>query len=110
MRADSPAIAGRGLRARGRPDRPAVVGRAGYSVPAAEILAKHAGGNAFLMGFALASERAHGPDEHFHLENFRKGIEATVGFWRAYAAAARAVRPELDHTRPTPWERPGVCI
>ena len=41
------------------------------------------------MGFALASERAHGPDEHFHLENFRKGIEATVGFWRGYAAATR---------------------
>jgi len=56
-----------------------------FSVPAADLLAPCASGNAFLMGFALASERAHGPDEHFHLENFRKGIEATVGFWRRYS-------------------------
>jgi acetylornithine deacetylase/succinyl-diaminopimelate desuccinylase-like protein len=64
-----------------------VVGRAGYSVPAADLLAPCASGNVFLMGFALGSERAHGPDEHFHLENLRKGIEATVGFWRRYGAS-----------------------
>jgi acetylornithine deacetylase/succinyl-diaminopimelate desuccinylase-like protein len=64
--------------------RAPVVGRAGYSVPAAQLLAPCAAGSAFLMGFALASDRAHGPDEHFHLESFRKGIEATVAFWRGY--------------------------
>ena len=87
MPADSPAVRAAAAALEAVWERPAVVGRAGYSVPAAEVMARHAAGNAFLMGFALAGERAHGPDEHFHLENFRKGIEATVGFWRGYAAA-----------------------
>jgi acetylornithine deacetylase/succinyl-diaminopimelate desuccinylase-like protein len=84
MPSDSPAIRAAAAALEEVWGRSPVVGRAGYSVPAADLLAPCASGNAFLMGFALASERAHGPDEHFHLENFRKGIEATVGFWRAY--------------------------
>ncbi len=67
--------------------RPAVVGRSGFSGPAFEVLAPHAGGNALLLGFALAGERAHGADEHFHRENLRKGTEATVLFWRGLAAS-----------------------
>ena len=89
MPADAPAVRAAAAALEAVWERPAVVGRAGFSVPAAEVMARHAAGNAFLMGFALASERAHGPDEHFHLENLRKGIEATVGFWHGYAAAAR---------------------
>jgi acetylornithine deacetylase/succinyl-diaminopimelate desuccinylase-like protein len=85
MASDSPAITAAADALADVWSRAPVVGRAGYSVPAADLLAPCASGNAFLMGFALASERAHGPDEHFHLENFRKGIEATVGFWRRYA-------------------------
>ena len=27
-----------------------------------------------LMGFGLASENFHAPNEHFHLENFDKGL------------------------------------
>jgi acetylornithine deacetylase/succinyl-diaminopimelate desuccinylase-like protein len=87
MPSDSPAITAAADALESVWPSTAVIGRAGYSVPAAELLAPCAGGNAFLMGFALASERAHGPDEHFHLENFRKGIEATVGFWRRYGRA-----------------------
>jgi acetylornithine deacetylase/succinyl-diaminopimelate desuccinylase-like protein len=85
MPSDSPAITAAADALESVWSSTAVIGRAGYSVPAAELLAPCAGGNVFLMGFALASERAHGPDEHFHLENFRKGIEATVGFWRRYS-------------------------
>jgi acetylornithine deacetylase/succinyl-diaminopimelate desuccinylase-like protein len=88
MPSDSPAIRAAAVALEAVWGRTPVVGRAGYSVPAADVLAPSAQGNAFLMGFALASERAHGPDEHFHLENFRKGIEATVGFWRGYGAQA----------------------
>jgi acetylornithine deacetylase/succinyl-diaminopimelate desuccinylase-like protein len=84
MASDSPAITAAAAALADVWARAPVVGRAGYSVPAADLLARCAAGSAFLMGFALASERAHGPDEHFHLENFRKGIEATVGFWRRY--------------------------
>jgi acetylornithine deacetylase/succinyl-diaminopimelate desuccinylase-like protein len=86
MPADSAAIRAAAAALESVWGRTAVVGRAGYSVPAADVLAPCAGGSAFLMGFALASERAHGPDEHFHLENFRKGIEATVAFWRLYGS------------------------
>ena len=89
LSADSPAVRAAVAALESVWQRRAVVGRAGYSVPAAEVLAPHAAGNAFLMGFALSGERAHGSDEHFHLENFRKGMEATVAFWDAFAAASR---------------------
>ena len=84
MPSDSPAIVAAVEALAGVWERTPVVGRAGYSVPAAQLLAPCASGSAFLMGFALASDRAHGPDEHFHLESFRRGIEATVAFWRGY--------------------------
>ena len=84
--ADSPAVRAAVSALESVWERPAVVGRAGYSVPAAEVLARHARGNAFLMGFALPGERAHGPDEHFHLENFRKGMR---GDGRLLARARR---------------------
>jgi acetylornithine deacetylase/succinyl-diaminopimelate desuccinylase-like protein len=38
------------------------------------------------MGFGLNTENAHSPDEHFSLENFRKGIEAAIRFYAGYAA------------------------
>ena len=87
--ADSPAVRAAVSALESVWERPAVVGRAGYSVPAAEVLARHARGNAFLMGFALPGERAHGSDEHFHLENFRRGMQAMAAFWHAFAAATR---------------------
>ncbi|GER71743.1 hypothetical protein BpJC7_30460 [Weizmannia acidilactici] len=34
-----------------------------------------------LMGFALSSENAHAPNEHFHLENFDKGIQTICTYW-----------------------------
>ncbi|WP_033828957.1 dipeptidase [Bacillus andreraoultii] len=34
-----------------------------------------------LLGFALASENFHAPNEHFHLENFYKGMEALCNYW-----------------------------
>jgi acetylornithine deacetylase/succinyl-diaminopimelate desuccinylase-like protein len=33
-----------------------------------------------LMGFALPDDRMHGPNEKFHLPNFRRGIEACIHF------------------------------
>lgn len=34
-----------------------------------------------LLGFALASENFHAPNEHFHLENFYKGMETLCHYW-----------------------------
>ncbi|MFC0186850.1 dipeptidase [Fictibacillus aquaticus] len=34
-----------------------------------------------LMGFGLATENFHAPNEHFHLENFDKGMETLAHYW-----------------------------
>ncbi|WP_018663153.1 dipeptidase [Heyndrickxia acidiproducens] len=34
-----------------------------------------------LMGFALPTENAHAPNEHFELENFEKGLETICAYW-----------------------------
>ena len=34
-----------------------------------------------LMGFGLSTENLHSPNEHFHLDNFRKGMRAAVRFY-----------------------------
>jgi len=33
-----------------------------------------------LMGFGLASDRIHGPNERFHLPNFHRGVETSIRF------------------------------
>ena len=39
-----------------------------------------------LMGFGLSNENAHSPDEHFSLDNFQKGMRATVRFYHNMAS------------------------
>lgn len=34
-----------------------------------------------LLGFSLDSENFHAPNEHFHLENFYKGMETICEYW-----------------------------
>ncbi|MFC7371857.1 dipeptidase [Fictibacillus iocasae] len=34
-----------------------------------------------LMGFGLSTENFHAPNEHFHLENFDKGMETLAHYW-----------------------------
>lgn len=38
-----------------------------------------------LMGFALPGENVHAPNEHFHLENFDKGMETLCHYWKDIA-------------------------
>jgi acetylornithine deacetylase/succinyl-diaminopimelate desuccinylase-like protein len=33
------------------------------------------------MGFGLSTENFHAPNEHFHLENFDKGMETLADYW-----------------------------
>ncbi|MCA0971306.1 dipeptidase [Halobacillus litoralis] len=50
----------------------------GGSIPIVEVFGRVLNSPVVLMGFGLPSENLHAPNEHFHLENFEKGIE-TIG-------------------------------
>jgi acetylornithine deacetylase/succinyl-diaminopimelate desuccinylase-like protein len=62
--------------------------RSGGSVPAASICQKTLGIPTVLMGFGLPDDRAHAPNEKFHLPNFFRGVETSI--W--YLAAAATMR------------------
>jgi acetylornithine deacetylase/succinyl-diaminopimelate desuccinylase-like protein len=49
--------------------------KAGGSIPIVEVFTRVLETPVVLMGFGLPSENLHAPNEHFHLENFTKGIE-----------------------------------
>lgn len=55
--------------------------REGGSIPVVELFDKLLNAPTVLMGFGLKTENAHSPDEHFHLENFRKGISVVQKFY-----------------------------
>ncbi|WP_141603469.1 dipeptidase [Terrilactibacillus laevilacticus] len=57
-----------------------VYARMGGSVPIVELFNTTLGLPAVLMGFGLDEENFHAPNEHFHLENFDKGLESLVDF------------------------------
>lgn len=58
-----------------------IFARMGGSVPIVETFNTMLGLPAVLMGFGLNEENFHAPNEHFHLENFDKGMEALVDFF-----------------------------
>lgn len=53
---------------------PTAFTRMGGSVPIVAVFDEVLGLPVVLMGFGLASENFHAPNEHFHLENFDKGL------------------------------------
>ncbi|MDW7997518.1 MAG: M20/M25/M40 family metallo-hydrolase, partial [Bacteroidota bacterium] len=68
--------------------RPPVFVREGGTIPVVEWCAELLRVPIVLMGLGLESEGAHAPNEHFHLKNFFRGIQASVEFLREYAYAA----------------------
>lgn len=54
--------------------------RSGGSVLAASLFQTELRIPAVLMGFALPDDRAHAPNEKFHLPNFYRGIETSIWF------------------------------
>ncbi|MCS7154010.1 MAG: dipeptidase [Bacteroidia bacterium] len=57
--------------------------REGGSIPVLSALQKRLGNPpAILMGFGLPTDAVHSPNEHFHLEQLRKGIEASIRFYK----------------------------
>ena len=60
--------------------RPPVRLRSGGSIAAAEVLAARLGVPTVLLGFALPDDRAHGPDEKFHLPHLELGAATVARF------------------------------
>lgn len=57
----------------------------GGSIPIIEVFSKQLNVPVVLMGFGLPSENLHAPNEHFHLENFSKGIETICHYLESLA-------------------------
>ncbi|WP_163527723.1 dipeptidase [Halobacillus ihumii] len=52
----------------------------GGSIPIVEVFARVLDTPVVLMGFGLPSENLHAPNEHFHIDNFTKGIETVCEY------------------------------
>lgn len=55
--------------------------RAGGSIPIVSTFDEILGTPVIMMGFALSSENFHAPNEHFHLENFDKGLRVVSDYF-----------------------------
>lgn len=65
--------------------KPCKYQREGGSIPVVQLFDQVLQAPTVLMGFGLANENAHSPDEHFALENFRAGKQAAVRFYHYVA-------------------------
>ncbi|KHE66813.1 peptidase M20 [Halobacillus sp. BBL2006] len=52
----------------------------GGSIPIVEVFSRVLDAPVVLMGFGLPSENLHAPNEHFHIENFVKGMETAASY------------------------------
>ncbi|TCP27024.1 acetylornithine deacetylase/succinyl-diaminopimelate desuccinylase-like protein [Scopulibacillus darangshiensis] len=77
---DHPAIEAAGIALKEAYGVAPTYSRMGGSVPIVETFNTKLGLPAVLMGFGLNEENFHAPNEHFHLENFDKGMEALIDF------------------------------
>ena len=57
----------------------------GWSVPITNMLNDELGVDVVVMGFGLADDGTHGPNEHFYLPNFYRGMEAYARFFEKIA-------------------------
>jgi len=55
--------------------------RSGGSVPIIEVFGRVLDAPVVLLGFGVPGENLHAPNEHFHLENWDKGLETISRFW-----------------------------
>lgn len=68
--------------------REALVFRNGGSVPVVELIQRTLGLDSVLLGFACPDENFHAPNEFIRLDNFRRGSQTVVRFWRNLRRAA----------------------
>lgn len=59
---------------------PPVFLRSGGSIPVVATIREHLGIPVVLLGFALAEDNAHGPNERFALSRLQRGIHASIAF------------------------------
>jgi len=59
--------------------------RMGGSIPIVEGFGRLLNVPVVLMGFGLPGENFHAPNEHFHLENFNKGLITICEYWKELA-------------------------
>ena len=59
--------------------------REGGSIPVVADFQRLLGLDTVLMGFGLNSDALHSPNEHFGLDRFEEGIQASIRFMTAYA-------------------------
>lgn len=62
--------------------------RMGGSIPIVEGFGRLLHLPVVLMGFGLPGENFHAPNEHFHLENFDKGLVTICEYWHELAQTA----------------------
>jgi acetylornithine deacetylase/succinyl-diaminopimelate desuccinylase-like protein len=79
---------------------PPVFLRSGGTIPVVSLVQKILEIPIVLMGFGLPDDRIHGPNEKFHLPNFRKGIETSIRF----LAEMGALRWGSNQARAAPHE------
>jgi acetylornithine deacetylase/succinyl-diaminopimelate desuccinylase-like protein len=63
--------------------------RSGGSIPIIADFEEILGTKTLLVGFGLDSDRIHGPDENFSLDNLFRGIESIVYFYEEYCGKGR---------------------
>jgi len=64
---------------------PAAFTRMGGSIPIVETFDRLLNIPVVLMGFGLNSENFHAPNEHFHLDNYDKGLRTLCYYWNGLA-------------------------
>jgi acetylornithine deacetylase/succinyl-diaminopimelate desuccinylase-like protein len=65
---------------------PMLFSRGGGSIPVVAMIQQYLRLPVVLMGFGLPDSAAHGPDENFHLEMFRKGIDTVIAYMHEVVA------------------------
>jgi acetylornithine deacetylase/succinyl-diaminopimelate desuccinylase-like protein len=55
--------------------------RSGGSIPIVEVFGRVLSAPVVMLGFGLPGENLHAPNEHFHLENWDKGLSTICRYW-----------------------------
>ncbi|MBD7985336.1 dipeptidase [Sporosarcina sp. Sa2YVA2] len=86
---DHPAIQAAGESYEKIYDVPTAFTRMGGSIPIVAVFDEILNLPVVLMGFGLSSENFHAPNEHFHLENFDKGLRVIVDYYEKIASFSK---------------------